>query len=105
LAKSLSAVPRNFRERLPQIQAEAGYWEKRVATVHDFRLMLMTTTRVSFSRSFSMATSNPIPSRANFGNPYVSITNLAQSNGGYERIHHSQGTQQRAASAGSLFFG
>src|ERR1700677_1832114 len=31
---------RIFRERLPQLQAEAGYWEKRVGTVHDFRVML-----------------------------------------------------------------
>lgn len=26
-----------FRERLPQFQAEAGYWEGRVGTVQDFR--------------------------------------------------------------------
>src|SRR6202453_5508497 len=32
---------RILRERLPQIQAEAGYWEKRVGTVHDFRVMLL----------------------------------------------------------------
>lgn len=31
---------RLFRERLPQFQAEAGYWEKRVGTVHDFRIAL-----------------------------------------------------------------
>jgi hypothetical protein len=29
-----------FRERVAQFQAEAGYWEKRVGTVHDFRLAL-----------------------------------------------------------------
>jgi len=27
-----------FRERLPQIQVGAGYWETRVGTVHDFRV-------------------------------------------------------------------
>src|ERR1700677_143584 len=32
---------RILRERMPQIQAEAGYWEKRVGTVHDFRVMLL----------------------------------------------------------------
>src|SRR5262245_31449311 len=30
-----------FRERLPQIQAEAAYWETRVGTVHDFRVTLI----------------------------------------------------------------
>lgn len=29
-----------FRERLPQFQAEAAYWEARVGTVHDFRILL-----------------------------------------------------------------
>jgi hypothetical protein len=29
-----------FRERLPQFQAEAAYWEGRVGTVHDFRAFL-----------------------------------------------------------------
>lgn len=29
-----------FRERLPQFQAEAGYWESRVGTVQDFRILL-----------------------------------------------------------------
>src|SRR6516162_1959051 len=30
-----------FRERLPQIQAEAPYWEVPVGTVHDFRATLI----------------------------------------------------------------
>lgn len=29
-----------FRQRLPQFQAEAGYWESRVGTVQDFRILL-----------------------------------------------------------------
>jgi hypothetical protein len=29
-----------FRERLPQFQAEAAYWEERVGTVHDFNMFL-----------------------------------------------------------------
>jgi hypothetical protein len=32
---------RLFRERLPQLQAEAAYWEGRVGTVHDFRMFLL----------------------------------------------------------------
>lgn len=41
---------RIFRERLPQIQAEAGYWEKRVGTVQDFRVMLIDNdTRILFT--------------------------------------------------------
>jgi hypothetical protein len=32
---------RTFRERLPQIQAEAAYYETRVGTVQDFRAMLI----------------------------------------------------------------
>jgi hypothetical protein len=39
-----------FRERLPQVQAEAGYWEKRVGTVHDFRVTLIDNdTRIHFT--------------------------------------------------------
>src|SRR5262245_66244328 len=39
-----------FRERLPQIQAEAGYWETRVGTVHDFRVTLIDNdTRILFN--------------------------------------------------------
>jgi hypothetical protein len=42
-----------FRERLPQIQAEAGYWEKRVGTVHDFRVALLDNdTRILFTIVF-----------------------------------------------------
>jgi len=42
-----------FRERLPQIQAEAGYWDKRVGPVHDFRVMLLDNdTRIWFSIVF-----------------------------------------------------
>lgn len=42
-----------FRERLPQIQAEAGYWEKRVGTVHDFRVLLLDNdTRILFTIVF-----------------------------------------------------
>lgn len=29
-----------FRQRLPQFQAEAAYWEDRVGTVQDFRILL-----------------------------------------------------------------
>ena len=29
-----------FRERIARFQAEAGYWETRVGTVHDFRVLL-----------------------------------------------------------------
>jgi hypothetical protein len=39
-----------FRERLPQILAEAGYWESRVGTVHDFRVALIDNdTRMLFT--------------------------------------------------------
>src|SRR5215472_4160467 len=39
-----------FRERLPQIQAEGAYWETRVGTVHDFRVMLIDNdTRMLFT--------------------------------------------------------
>ena len=39
-----------FRERLPQIQAEAAYWETRVGTVHDFRVALIDNdTRMLFT--------------------------------------------------------
>jgi hypothetical protein len=42
-----------FRERLSQIQAEAGYWEKRVGTVHDFRVLLFDSdTRILFTIVF-----------------------------------------------------
>src|SRR6516162_2085483 len=40
-----------LRDRLPQIQAEAGYWEgNRVGTVHDFRVTLIDNdTRILFT--------------------------------------------------------
>ena len=39
-----------FRERLPQIQAEAAYWEQRVGTPHDFRVTLIDNdTRILFT--------------------------------------------------------
>src|ERR1700733_9646288 len=42
-----------FRERLPQFQAEAAYWENRVGTVHDFRMALIDNdTRIWFSIVF-----------------------------------------------------
>src|SRR5262249_57497915 len=42
-----------FRERLPQIQAEAAYWETRVGTVHDFRVTLIDNdTRILFTIVF-----------------------------------------------------
>jgi hypothetical protein len=42
-----------FRERLAQIQAEAGYWETRVGTVHDFRVTLIDNdTRILFTIVF-----------------------------------------------------
>ena len=38
-----------FRQRLPQFQAEAAYWESRVGTVHDFRAFLFDNdTRIMF---------------------------------------------------------
>src|SRR5215469_16561939 len=44
---------RMFRERLPQFQAEAAYWEERVGTVHDFRMFLLDNdTKLCFSIVF-----------------------------------------------------
>src|ERR1700722_1805608 len=44
---------RLFRERLPQIQAEAAYWETRVGTVHDFRILFFDNdTRMVFTIVF-----------------------------------------------------
>lgn len=38
-----------FRERLPQFQAEANYWETRVGTVHELRVALIDNdTRLLF---------------------------------------------------------
>lgn len=39
-----------FRERIAQFQAEAGYWETHVATVHDFRVLMFDNgTRILIS--------------------------------------------------------
>jgi len=44
---------RIFRERLPQFQAEAAYWENRVGTPHDFRVFLFDNdTRILFTIVF-----------------------------------------------------
>jgi hypothetical protein len=41
---------RIFRQRLPQVQAEAPYWEERVGTVHDFRMFVFDNdTRIFFT--------------------------------------------------------
>ena len=41
---------RIFRERLPQFQAEAAYWENRIGTVQSFRLFLFDNdTRILFT--------------------------------------------------------
>jgi hypothetical protein len=41
IAKVLLGGAELYRQRLPQFQAEAAYWEERVGTVHDFRLLLI----------------------------------------------------------------
>ena len=42
-----------FRQRLPQFQAEANYWETRVGTVHDLRVMLFDNdTRILFAITY-----------------------------------------------------
>ena len=47
-----------FRERLPQILAEAGYWEPRVGTVHDFRVTLIDNdTRMLFTIVYEVTAS------------------------------------------------
>ncbi len=39
-----------FRDRIARFQAEAGYWEKRIGTVHDFRVILFDNdTRILVS--------------------------------------------------------
>ena len=44
---------RIFRERLPQFQAAAAYWENRIGTVHDFRIFLFDNdTRILFTIVF-----------------------------------------------------
>jgi hypothetical protein len=47
-----------LRERLPQFQAEAPYWEERVGTVHEFHMFLFDNDTKLFSRLFTMATSS-----------------------------------------------
>src|ERR1700724_4404268 len=45
-----------FRERLPQFQAEAAYWENRIGTGHDFRVFLFDNdTRIFFAMVFAGA--------------------------------------------------
>ena len=41
IGKLVPGAAKLFRERLPQIQAEAPYWEGRVGTLHDFRAALI----------------------------------------------------------------
>jgi len=42
-----------FRERLPQFQAEAAHWEKKIGTVHDCRVFLFDNdTRILFTIVF-----------------------------------------------------
>jgi len=41
IGKLVPGAAKVFRERLPQIQAEAPYWEGKVGTLHDFRAALI----------------------------------------------------------------
>jgi hypothetical protein len=41
IGKLVPGAAKLFRERLPQIQAEAQYWEGKVGTLHDFRAALI----------------------------------------------------------------
>jgi len=41
IGKLVPGAAKLFRERLPQIQAEAAYWEGKVGTLHDFRAALI----------------------------------------------------------------
>ena len=41
IGKLVPGAAKVFRERLPQIQAEAAYWEGKVGTLHDFRATLI----------------------------------------------------------------
>ena len=41
IGKLVPGAAKLFRERLPQIQAEAPYWEGKVGTLHDFRAALI----------------------------------------------------------------
>ncbi len=51
--KVLPGGAKLFRERVGQFQAEAGYWENRVGTVHDFRAVLFDNdTRILFMITF-----------------------------------------------------
>jgi len=53
IAKLAKDGAKLFRERLPKFQAEAGYWESKVGTVEDFRLVLFDDdTRVLFSLTY-----------------------------------------------------
>ena len=50
IGKVLPGGAKLFRERLPQIQAEAAFWEGRVGTLHDFRVALIDDdTRIMFT--------------------------------------------------------
>lgn len=49
IGKVLPGGAKLFRERVAQFQAEAAYWETRVGTVQDFRLLLFDDdTRIMF---------------------------------------------------------
>ena len=50
IANLLPGGAERFRERLLQNQAEAAFWERRVGTVHDFKIFLFDNdTRLFFS--------------------------------------------------------
>lgn len=50
IGKVLPGGANLFRERIARFQAEAGYWEHRIGTVHDFRVVLFDNdTRILVS--------------------------------------------------------
>src|SRR5262245_20567560 len=74
LSGILPLVPggaRIFRERLPQFQAEAAYWEKRVGTPHQFHMLLLDNdTKIFFSVVFDGDFKPYIDDLANKASPW-----------------------------------
>jgi len=62
---------RMFRERLPQFQAEAAYWEDRIGTAHEFLMFLLDNdTKLCFSVIFDGDLKPYIDDFINKGGPW-----------------------------------
>jgi hypothetical protein len=60
-----------FRQRLSRVQTEAAYWEGRVGTVHDLRVVLIADRYVLFAATYSQDFKPYVLDVIKFATPWI----------------------------------